>query len=56
MLAGKGYFYVQSQVYTDTFKNKPYTIPQREYVYTTPVHKPLENIKLSLAWSEAEEH
>lgn len=47
-------FYVHSRVYTDTFKNKPYTVPQREQVYTTPIHIPSENSNLSLTWSQAE--
>jgi len=42
-------FYVHSRVYSDTFKNKPYTVPQREQVYTTPVHKPLD-IPLIQSW------
>ncbi len=46
------FFYVHSRVYTDIFKNKPYTVPQREQVYTTPILKLSENPNLCLAWPQ----
>ncbi len=46
--------YIQSQVYSDTFKNPPYSVPQREQVYTTPIYKPkeLKETDYVRQWSE----
>lgn len=35
-------FYIHSRVYTDTFKNKSYTVSQREEIeVAAPLHEPL---------------